>query len=389
VEEAVFFGMEKSVGNIFKRKLFKMEDLELMEHSGINRALRRTSWWLVLLAIILSIIGVVGTSVLNKKIFIHDLVNYVFFQSLYVIVIQIITEVLCKRFKKWADYIGILGLFTILNVFIMFNPNVKGFHFILFLVIILSTLYFQYKKVYFSSGLCLGSIVFFFLFYKSTSNYLMMIDLLACVGTYIACTFISIAVIRRGKFLLKHLEKSHKNQQELLVRNILMDRESKIEPLTDLYNHKTFHEYLEGLIEQSDSNQLPLQLALIDIDNFKTVNDQYGHWVGDIILKRVSNQLKVHITPNDFASRYGGEEFAVIFTEKSIHESYELIEHFRKSVSSIIHEELNNKPVTVSIGMSSYTKGRGKECFFRETDECLYKAKNNGKNQTVLANTGA
>lgn len=381
--------MEKSVGKILKRKLFMKADLELRDQSGVNRAIRRTGWWFVLVAITLTIIGVVGSFIINKTPFFHDLVHYVFLQTLYVIALQIIMEILCKRFKRAEDYIGILGLFSTLNVYILFNPNIKGFHFIIFLVIILSTLYFQYEKVYFSSGLCLGSIVFLFFFYKPISNHLMLSDVLACVGAYFACTFISIGIIRRGKYLLKHLEKSHKKQEELLVKNILMDRESKVDPLTDLYNHKTFHEYLEGLIEQSESNQLPLQLALIDIDNFKKVNDQFGHWVGDIILKRVSKQIKSHITPNDFASRYGGEEFAVIFTEKSIHESYELIEHFRKSVSSLLHEELNNKSITVSIGMSSYTKGRGKECFFKTTDECLYKAKNNGKNQTVLANTSA
>lgn len=211
------------------------------------------------------------------------------------------------------------------------------------------------------------------------------VNIFAFIGIFIGFVFISGGIIYRGHYLLKHLEESLCQQKELLVRNILMDRENKIDALTRLYNHKTFHEYLDRLIEQGDKNQLSFQLAIIDIDNFKQVNDQFGHWVGDSVLKRVGEQFKLNVTANDFVSRYGGEEFAVILTEKSKSESFQLVDTIRANISQMIHPEMNHKPVTVSIGMCSYEVGLGKEAFFKAADNSLYQAKKNGKNQVFMA----
>ncbi|MGJ7912554.1 GGDEF domain-containing protein [Neobacillus sp. LXY-1] len=355
----------------------------LMEIPKLNKLIRKISWWSILVGSILTCIGLLTTS--GTENYIRNVKQLLFLQSMMITSLLIVIEILYRLFKRWNEYFGLLGLLLSLLVYIWLYPYVNGIHFILFIAIVISALYLEYEKVYFTSALCLISIVGMFFFHKPFSRDLTAPDLLLYIGVYICFTIISLGIISRGKQFFIHLEKSNKEQEELLVKNILMDRASKIDPLTDLYNHKTFHEYLEGLIEQSENNQLPLQLAIIDIDNFKKVNDNYGHWVGDIVLKRVSDQIKAHITLNDFASRYGGEEFSVIFTEKSIAESFALTEQLRKSVSQMIHEELDHKAVTVSIGLSSYDRGRGKENFFKMTDDCLYEAKHNGKNQTVIA----
>ena len=107
-----------------------------------------------------------------------------------------------------------------------------------------------------------------------------------------------------------------------------MDKLTKTDALTDLYNHMTFHEYFEKLIEQHEQNGLPLQLAIFDIDNFKLVNDMFGHRAGDAVLQRVSELIRSKVSTNDFVARYGGEEFAILFTDKLKMEALKLSSRF-------------------------------------------------------------
>ncbi|MFD2876234.1 GGDEF domain-containing protein [Paenibacillus rhizoplanae] len=139
-------------------------------------------------------------------------------------------------------------------------------------------------------------------------------------------------------------------------------------------------------MEQCESNGLRLQLALLDIDNFKQVNDKYGHWVGDLVLKEVAAKMGSLIGLNDFAARYGGEEFAVIFLRiKSFQEAYAAVEQMRLSIAAMCHPYAGNKPITVSIGLCHYKLGDGKELLFRKTDDSLYTAKRGGKNAVVTS----
>ncbi|KAA9005349.1 diguanylate cyclase [Paenibacillus spiritus] len=200
--------------------------------------------------------------------------------------------------------------------------------------------------------------------------------------------FIANGVIIRAYEASMELEQLTKSEQSLLVERAISDRLLKIDALTELYNHKTFHEYLDSLLEQCEKNGLKLQLGLLDIDNFKQINDTYGHWIGDIVLKEVAARLRETIGLNDFAARYGGEEFAVIFTDKTLEESREMVEKLREAVERMEHPYAGDKPITVSIGLCEYERGDAKEMLFRKTDDALYEAKRTGKNKVVLC-TGA
>jgi diguanylate cyclase (GGDEF)-like protein len=130
---------------------------------------------------------------------------------------------------------------------------------------------------------------------------------------------------------------------------------------------------------------LSLHLAIMDIDNFKSVNDTYGHKAGDVVLRTVANIARSKVSSNDIVARYGGEEFALLFTDKSFQEVYDLLEEIRTSIASTSHEVLQGLPVTVSIGLNKYTPGMGKEALFQGADTALYDAKHSGKNRTALA----
>lgn len=195
----------------------------------------------------------------------------------------------------------------------------------------------------------------------------------------------NLQMVKDYQLLLENnLEKMTIDKQELLVRSAIMENMSKVDALTDMYNHRTFQEYFDTIIEQVSRADRSLQLAILDIDDFKKINDTFGHSVGDIILKRIASKIKTMVTAEDITARYGGEEFAVILTNKTMKQSLRLLESIRKTIQDEMHVELN-KNVTVSIGVHEYYKGEAKEEAFNKADKALYKAKRKGKNMIVAS----
>ncbi|MDT3428210.1 diguanylate cyclase (GGDEF)-like protein [Paenibacillus forsythiae] len=212
----------------------------------------------------------------------------------------------------------------------------------------------------------------------------MRIEMIMTVSIIVATLLTGLAVIRRGQDLIRSLETSEKSEQDLRIQNIIMDRLSKIDPLTDLYNHKTFHEYFGWLIDHQQSNPFPMQLAILDIDNFKKVNDTYGHWVGDIALRQVAATILENIGADDFAARYGGEEFVVILTAKPLEASHAIMDRVRAGIAGLPIAEMEGKSVTVSIGMHDFQDSGSKSFVFQKADDALYEAKKTGKNKLVI-----
>ncbi|CAG7640132.1 putative diguanylate cyclase DgcT [Paenibacillus allorhizosphaerae] len=196
--------------------------------------------------------------------------------------------------------------------------------------------------------------------------------------------FIAIGIVSRGTELIEDLKDISKSKQDLLIKNLLMDMLSKTDALTECFNHKAFHGYLDELIERSEKNRFSLCLAIIDIDDFKQVNDSYGHWVGDLVLKSVAQTIKETVGPDDVVSRYGGEEFTLIFLDKTIEDAYRITEKIRSQVEKLIHPELRTETVTVSIGLNMFRSGQGKEKLFKGADDALYISKRMGKNKVTI-----
>jgi len=195
----------------------------------------------------------------------------------------------------------------------------------------------------------------------------------------------NLQTIKEYQLLLENnLEKVTMDKQELLIRSAIMENMSKVDALTDMYNHRTFQEYFHTIVGQVSRNNSTLQLAIFDIDDFKKINDTFGHSVGDIILKRIASRIKTMVTAEDITARYGGEEFVVILTNKTMEQSRVLLEAIRKAIQDEKHIELNRN-VTVSIGVHEYYKGEPKEEVFNKADEALYEAKHSGKNRIVVS----
>ena len=160
-----------------------------------------------------------------------------------------------------------------------------------------------------------------------------------------------------------------------------------IDPLTSLYNRRYFNEIIHREYMRSQRTQSNFSVAIIDIDNFKKVNDTYGHQIGDIVLIEISKTILGMLRTTDFAFRYGGEEIVVILTDSSVDGAIYPLERIRKRISEKVYEANNgeNFNATVSIGVASTDQGvMGPEDLVNYADTALYRAKSLGKNQVKI-----
>jgi len=301
-----------------------------------------------------------------------------------IIILNTILECIYRFKPQWSE-LAIMAVSHLLAFLIILSTTDKLYVISLTMMIplLVSMIYMKSRYMIATSVICLLYIIF--LFIQTTNHgYILITQTIIIALIFTGTALAGFAIIGHGRDLMQSLENSVKSEQDLRIQNIIMDRLSKIDPLTDLYNHKTFHEYLGWLIEHQQSNPFPMQLAVLDIDNFKKVNDSYGHSVGDIVLQKVAAILLEHIGPDDFAARFGGEEFIVILTAKAFEDSHEIMKRILSSISDTPFAEMDGTSVTISIGMHDYTGSDSKNSTFQKADDALYAAKNTGKNKIVI-----
>jgi len=156
--------------------------------------------------------------------------------------------------------------------------------------------------------------------------------------------------------------------------------------LTGLLNHSNILYQLEIELIRARRYDYPLSFAMIDIDNFKTINDQYGHMIGDRVLKKLSEMLITHLSKSDYVGRYGGEEFAVILTNTSLTAAKRHLDDLRKHFSQM-HFRGENYDFTVSfsVGVASFGDILSAQDLIKAADQALYKAKHEGRNRVVTS----
>lgn len=164
-----------------------------------------------------------------------------------------------------------------------------------------------------------------------------------------------------------------KNSEELLKKLAIRDE------LTGLYNRHILETISSQEFAHSDHYNLPLSMVLMDIDDFKEVNDRYGHLAGDEILEQSAYLLKNNIRSSDYAVRIGGEEIALFLPNTNKKEAKILAEKIRKVIAQTSFSEIGQ--VTVSIGVAERNKGEEYSSLYSRVDEALYQAKSKGKNR--------
>jgi diguanylate cyclase (GGDEF)-like protein len=162
--------------------------------------------------------------------------------------------------------------------------------------------------------------------------------------------------------------------------------------LTGLYNHRFLQEKLDEEVRRSTRSNNPFSLVMVDIDRFKTINDTYGHESGDVVLKHVAEVLKGNLRESDWVARYGGEEFLIFLFGADKHAAFQVMEKTRMAVercSMLLPQHDRMVHVNISCGISSCPfDGSAKDELIQKADSALYRAKANGRNQTVLYEMG-
>lgn len=161
-----------------------------------------------------------------------------------------------------------------------------------------------------------------------------------------------------------------------------IEKIASTDKLTGIHNRRMLDEILQIEIEVAQRHERDLSLIIIDIDYFKDVNDNYGHFIGDETLKRMSTVISQNIRASDIFGRYGGEEFLIICTQTNKDNAYILAEKIRSIVEKYNFYEVGTK--TISLGISSFEKNDTIETLFKKADEALYNAKESGRNKTVI-----
>jgi diguanylate cyclase (GGDEF)-like protein len=179
------------------------------------------------------------------------------------------------------------------------------------------------------------------------------------------------------------------NQVAVSIQNALMYRKMETmattDGLTGLTNHRTFQERFGNLVERADRHGHRAAVLLCDVDHFKSVNDNYGHPVGDEVLRQVAAVLRAAVRKIDIPARYGGEEFAVVLEETDLEGAVMLANRIRKDVGALMLEsDKGTFQITMSVGVAAFPDdSRDRAELIERADMALYHAKETGRNRVV------
>lgn len=197
--------------------------------------------------------------------------------------------------------------------------------------------------------------------------------------------FDSIAVLRQQLREKKEMEQEQRRLTETL--RFLSERD----PLTQLLNRRTVEDLAIARMRDSDSNNWPVGVLIVDLDHFKRVNDTYGHAAGDVVLKTVADQMRRVLRGSDIVARFGGEEFLIILDLSDGAPAVEIAERLRRSIAALDIEHEPRISVTASIGLCVRTPGMTADWgeIVTIADRRLYSAKAQGRNRVCATDEGA
>lgn len=204
------------------------------------------------------------------------------------------------------------------------------------------------------------------------------------------------AIIESARGLKKSGENLHQRLDESrseinTLRKHLQEAtaEAQRDFLTGLFNRKALDRMMDELLVYAKQEEAPLSLLMIDVDHFKHFNDEFGHLIGDEVLKMVARLLRDTVKGTDIVARFGGEEFVVILPKTPLQGAAVVAENIRRAIASkeLMHKGSGRSfgTVTVSIGIAGYTLDDSVPMLVKRADEALFDAKRSGRNRVSMS----
>lgn len=187
--------------------------------------------------------------------------------------------------------------------------------------------------------------------------------------------------------LSRYAQVAQQHAQQIKEELAAARMEALTDPLTQLLNRHALKKKFDSYVNQASKEQI--NAAIVDIDHFKQFNDDYGHLIGDVILRRMAKLMREMTESMGEVFRYGGEEFLLLIPDVELSTAYTLAEEMRSKVEKLRFISAKTKQrlprLTISVGVSEYIDGEGMESLIERADEAMYRAKNAGRNQVQVA----
>jgi len=192
------------------------------------------------------------------------------------------------------------------------------------------------------------------------------------VGMMLDATLLSLALAKFVRMQMLELQRA--------------ERDARLDSLTQLFNRRGFYEQAEASCRVALRHLRPLSLVLLDLDHFKSINDHYGHAIGDIVLKETSRVLTQSIRRGDIVARWGGEEFILVLPETDMDAAAEFAERIRLAIATLVIPQVDvHLQVNASFGVGQLVPGQDLDALIGAVDKALYSAKVAGRNRVVRA----
>lgn len=343
----------------------------------------RRSYWMLGLLFLFSVIAMLPFRLRDEAHLLHVLPWKILIQGGLLLLLQLVAEWVCAQHSRFQDYfiLAIGSCFSGIILAAYTSSQIHAIQVVLILPILISIMYFNYVKVLYS---CLVTFVMYALVLVVNPMYRTELALgqkLLGMVLILLTTLAALGIVNRGLTLMKQEKRALLNEARHRLQEEVMSEACQRDALTGLGNHLAFQESITQLIKEPAN--LPMHLAMVDLDDFKAVNDTFGHWAGDQVLNRMGRLLMEWSTDRMIASRYGGEEFSIIFIRMETDEVREELERLRSRVEQLRFAELAGGGVTISIGCRQLADCESRESLFQRADEALYAAKRSGKNRVA------
>jgi len=308
---------------------------------------------------------------------------------------------LAPLFRRWMQpllaLIGFTGGLGIIGMIFLANSTGSTLYYAGLLLCVV--FFFTFMRLYFTYAALL-SWVLFALYILITAGFGRISD---TVFTNNVCFFLAFNVtgtlacysmerLMRSDFLQQRTIKEQTDQLKVALVEVDQARRSaeeasRSDPLTGLFNRRFFFGMAEAELARDRRYEHSLAVIMLDVDFFKSINDRYGHSVGDQVLLEVAVQLKKNLRQTDIACRYGGDEFVILLPETEVDTAGFVANRLRESVEAIkLVTEKGPVVVTLSLGIAAYARGdlENIDLLIKRADQALYEAKQAGRNQVKV-----